>query len=276
MENNDTETHEIPSTDQQLLDIKHQIDKIRVQLRQSDPDGLQEVMNDLAQISNRLTRLGYYINRNEEERKDLHALADIGGVVNSSVELDEVLRIVMDTFVSLTGAERGFLMLRDESGQMSIHIARNWEQESIDPADFAISSTVVNRTANEGKPILTTDAQEDPQFDVRESIIAHALRSILCVPLKVKDEITGVIYADNRIFSGIFTKTDRDLLAAFANQAAIAIENARLFESVLKTLAEVTELKNLTDNIFASIASGVITADDDTRITLCNRAAEEI
>jgi len=276
MVNNDKDGREHITIDQQLLEIKQQIDRIRNQLRQSDPQRSREVVNNLAQISNRMTRLEYRIKQNEEERKDLHALADIGGVVNSSLELDEVLRIVMDTFVSLTGAERGFLMLREKDEEMSIRIARNWEQESIAPADFAISSTVVNRTANQGKPILTTDAQEDPQFDARESIIAHDLRSILCVPLKVKEKITGVIYADNRVFSGIFSETDRDLLAAFANQAAIAIENARLFESILHTLAEVTELKNLTENIFASIASGVITTDEDTKITLCNRAAEEI
>jgi len=92
----------------------------------------------------------------------------------------------------------------------------------------------------------------------------------------VKNELIGLLYADNRIRSGIFTETERDLLAAFANQAAIAIENARLFASLRRTLAEVTELKNMMDNIFASIASGVITADVEDQITLCNRAAEAI
>ena len=70
-----------------------------------------------------------------------------------------------------------------------------------------------------------------------------------------------MIYADNRIRSGLFTKRHLDLLTGFANQAAVAIENARLFASVRQTLAEVTELKNLMDNVFASIASGVLTTD---------------
>jgi PAS domain S-box-containing protein len=94
--------------------------------------------------------------------------------------------------------------------------------------------------------------------------------------LKVKDVLTGVIYTDNRIRTGLFTETERDLLMAFAHQAAVAIENARLFESVRSTLAEVTGLKNLMDNVFASIASGVITADIENKITLCNRATESI
>jgi PAS domain S-box-containing protein len=167
-------------------------------------------------------------------------------------------------------------MLRDGDGSLTIRVARNWEQESIQPSDFAISRTIVNRVIDEGVPIVTTNAQEDPRFDGQASIIAYNLRSILCVPLKVKEKLTGVIYADNRIRSGIFTENERDLLSAFANQAAVAIDNAQLFESVQETLAEVTELKNMMDNIFASIASGVITADIQERIMLCNQAAENI
>jgi len=85
-----------------------------------------------------------------------------------------------------------------------------------------------------------------------------------------------VIYTDNRIRSGIFSESERDLLIAFANQAAVSIENARLFSSLKRTLEEVTELKNLMDDVFASIVSGVITADVQDQITLCNRAAASI
>jgi PAS domain S-box-containing protein len=182
----------------------------------------------------------------------------------------------MDTIVRLTGAERGFLMLRDERGEMAIRIARNWEQESINKNEFAISRTVVQRVIDGGEAVLTTNAREDSRFGEQESIIAFNLRSILCVPLTAKSELIGVIYADNRIRSGIFSESDRDLLLGFANQAAVAIENARLFSSLKRTLGEVTELKNLMDDVFASIVSGVITADVQDQITLCNRAAAAI
>jgi len=178
--------------------------------------------------------------------------------------------------VRLTRAERGFLMLRDEHGKMTTRIARNWEQESINPNEFAISRTIMQKVFETGEPVLTTNAQEDPRFGAQESIVAYNLRSILCVPLKIKAELIGLIYADNRIRSGIFSENERDLLTAFANQAAVAIENARLFSSLKHTLAEVIELKSLMDDIFASIASGVITADVENQITLCNRAAETI
>ncbi len=233
-------------------------------------------LEDLSHLESRLYRLAQEVAAFAEERKNLLALTEIGQVINSSLELDQVLRIVMDNIIKLTGAERGFLMLRDDSGQMSTRIARNWEQESLNESEYAVSRTVIQRVIDSGEAILTTNAQEDPRFGGQESIIAFNLRSILCVPLKVKNELIGVIYTDNRIRTGIFTETERDLLGAFANQAAIAIDNARLFASLRRTLAEVTELKNMMDNIFASIASGVITADIEDKVILCNRAAENI
>jgi PAS domain S-box-containing protein len=235
-----------------------------------------ETMGKLTLLTQMLSHLKDQAVRQEAERNNLRALAGIGQVVNSSLQLDEVLRIVMDTIVRLTGAERGFLMLRDGRGELVTHIARNWEQETVEANEFAISRSVIGRVVAEGQPMLTTNAQEDPRFGDKASIIAYNLRSILCVPLKVKGELIGVIYADNRIRAGLFSSAERNLLAAFADQAAVAIENARLFESVRRTLAEVTELKNLMDDVFASIASGVITSDLQDRITLANHAAENI
>ncbi len=260
----------------QIMAISQRVGNIRTALKSASSAPLPEMLDDLSHLEGTLYRVSRRVASFEEEHSNMIALADISQVVNSSLELDEVLRIVMDTIVRLTGAERGFLMLRDENGRMVTRIARNWEQESINTSEFAISQSVIRRVIDEGEPVLTTNAQEDPRFGGQESIIAHNMRSILCVPLKVKNELTGVLYADNRIRSGIFTEAARNLLTAFANQAAIAIENARLFASLRYTLAEVTELKNLMDNIFASITSGVITANVKDQITLCNHAAESI
>ena len=270
----------IPSStlplDRQILRLSQLTDQIRVSLQAEPNPCSDDALEDLAQLAGSLTRISRQIARQEEERENLSALAGISQVVNSSLQLDDVLRIVMDTIVRLTGAERGFLMLKDRQGKLAIHIARNWEQETLDASESALSRSVVNRVIDGGLPVLTTNAQQDPRFDSQESVIALNLRSILCVPLKVKDDLIGVIYADNRIRTGLFTETERNLLAAFANQAAVAIENARLFESIRHTLAEVSELKNLMDDVFASIASGVITTDLSDRITLTNGAAEAI
>ena len=261
------------SINDQLVAVTQRAAKLRTslesKLESSTTQGIKELEDSLSRISEILIPF-------EQRFSNLQALAGIGQIVNSTLEVDEVLQIVMDTIVRLTEAERGFLMLRNNEGEMESRIARNWEQESINKNEFAISRTIVERVIGSGEAILTTNALEDPRFGGQESIIAFNLRSILCVPLMVKTDLIGVIYTDNRIRSGIFSESDRDLLIAFANQAAVAIENARLFSSLKQTLEEVTELKNLMDDVFASIVSGVITADVEDQITLCNRAAASI
>ena len=261
------------SINDQVVTIAQQAAKLRNSL---DGHESAPAIEGIKGLENSLTRLSEIIIPFEQHYSHLKALAGIGQVVNSTLEVDQVLQIVMDTIIRLTEAERGFLMLRDEFGEMSIRIARNWEKESINQSEFAISRTVIQRVIDGGEALLTTNAREDPRFGGQESIIAFNLRSILCVPLKVKAQTIGVIYTDNRIRSGIFSESDRDLLLSFADQAAVSIENARLFSSLKRTLEEVTELKNLMDDVFASIVSGVITADVQDQITLCNRAASTI
>lgn len=234
------------------------------------------VSDGLRQLATSLERISRAVADQEQERGQLQALAEISSVVNSSLDLTTVLNEVMDTIIKLTGAERGFLMLKNPSGELDFRIARNVDRETLQASAFEISRTIVDRVARTGEPVVTTNAQEDPRFGKQESVVAFNLRSILCVPLKVKGELTGVIYADNRVRTGLFNERDRDILAAFANQAAVAIENARLFESVKRSLDEVTRLKNLLNNVFASINSGVITTDTADQVTLCNRAAETI
>jgi adenylate cyclase len=257
-------------------DIRAQLAAFRVAMGKGGtpfPAGLIEA---LRQLSGSLLTLRSTVEEMQHERRNLLALAEIGQVVNSSLDLPVVLNEVIDTIIRLTGAERAFLMLRNESGKLDIVVARNWERASLSAGEQEISRTLVDRVTRSGDPVLTTNAQADPRFDGQESIVAYNLRSILAVPLKVKGALTGVIYADNRAREGLFSERERNLLTAFANQAAVAVENARLFASVRGTLDEVTELKTLMEDVFASIESGVLTSDIGDQVTLCNRAAGAI
>lgn len=227
------------------------------------PPGVSE---SLAHLRNRMDRLQGEIGSLEAETDRLRALTETSSFINSSLDLTTVLNQVMDTIIRLTGAERGFLMLKDNRGELQFRTARNMDRESLDSSAFQVSRTIIHQVSSSGEPVVTTNALADPRFSAQESVVGYNLRSIVCVPLTFRDSVTGVIYVDNRIRIGLFTERERDLLAVFANQAAIAIENARQFQ-------EVTELKNLLDNVFASIASGVITTDVEDLITLCNRAA---
>jgi adenylate cyclase len=264
--------------DQQLSKISEMLIEVQNYFNTYRPATVpQRVFDQIASLSEALAVLRKQSKSLAGEMHSMRSLAEIGQVVNSSLELDKVLQIVMDTIIQLTGAERGFIVLRnEEDGELSTRIARNWEQESLDPSEFAVSRTVIFRVINEGQPVLTTNAQEDPRFGGQQSVVAYNLRSILCVPLKLKNEMIGVVYADNRIRSGLFSQRHLELLTALANQAAVAIDNARLFASVRRTLAEVTGLKNLMDSVFFSIASGVVTTDVQEQVVLCNRAAEII
>ncbi len=264
--------------EQQFRALSALVENVQSQVAyyRSDGRASQQLVEQTNRLYDSIQHLRKQTIHLEEDWRSLRALAEIGQVVNSSLELDEVLQIVMDSIIRFTGAERGFLMLRNEQGDLITRVARNWEQESLEANESAISRTIILRVANENQTVLTTNAQEDPRFIGHHSVVTYNLRSILCVPLRVKDENIGVIYADNRIRSGLFTQRHLDLLAAFANQASVAIDNARLFASVRHTLAEVTGLKNLMDNVFFSVASGVITTDVEECIVLCNRAAQLI
>ncbi len=149
---------------------------------------------------------------------------------NSSLDLDEVLNRVMDEIIAVTCAERGFVMLRDAGDRPVFRVARGMDQSTIDDPQFQVSRGVVERVAREGQPVLADDAQVDDRFSMHQSVMLLGLRSILCVPLTIKDKILGVVYVDNRLQAGIFTRPDLDLLTSIASSAAVAIENARLYQ----------------------------------------------
>jgi class 3 adenylate cyclase len=137
------------------------------------------------------------------------------------------------------------------------------------------SQTTVQRVFETGEPIVTTDAQQDPRFNVNLSVRALRLRSIVCVPLKVKARTIGVVYLDSRVTAGLFSRQDPELLTAFANQAALAIENARLFDQLRARLDEIVQLEQVQARVLGSITSGVITVDGRGSISTFNDAAAE-
>lgn len=149
---------------------------------------------------------------------------------NSSLDLDEVLNRVIDEVIAATRAERGFVVLRDAAGGLVFRAARGLDQTTIDGPGFQVSRSVVERVAREGEPVLASDAQSDERFSMRHSVINLRLRAILCVPLRIKDDIIGVVYVDNRLQAGIFSAGDLELLNAIAASAAVAVENARLYQ----------------------------------------------
>jgi signal transduction histidine kinase len=165
---------------------------------------------------------------NEQAR--LAALYAVSAQLGTSLDLTEVLNQVMDAIIQLTGAERGYLVLFDDSsGELRPAAARNVDQETIAGSSMNISRTVIERALASGDGVLTSNAQEDERFAGQQSVVGYQLRSIMCAPLRARGSMLGAVYVDNRLFTSVFDNADLELLVTFTNQAAIAIDNARLF-----------------------------------------------
>jgi sigma-B regulation protein RsbU (phosphoserine phosphatase) len=157
-------------------------------------------------------------------------LLRLSRMFNSSLDLEEVLNCVMDEVILTLKAERGFIMLQEPGGDFQFKVARGINREAIQDPQSEISLSIAHQVAIDGVPVLASNAQEDDRFSSRSSVIFLGLRSILCVPLIIKEQVLGVVYVDNRLVKGIFTPSHLELLTAIAYSAAIAIENARLYQ----------------------------------------------
>ncbi len=197
------------------------------------------VLQDLKSVAQSLINLDQKVGSHfQVGQHQLQALMGVGHMINSSLGLKRVLEEVMDSLIALMRAERGFLMLRDPDGGFSVRMARGIDRVKLDGEAFAVSRTIVRGVVESGVPVLTTNAYRDPRFEKQLSVAIHQLRSILCAPLKIKNRLIGVIYVDNRAHTGIFQPGDLGLISAFADQAAVAIDNARLFEDLRASNAE--------------------------------------
>jgi len=196
-------------------------------------------IQDITRVTQSLLMLEQSVSNELKLRQSqLGALMNVGQMVNSSLGLKRVLEEVMDLLITLMRAERGFLMLRESNGELAVRIARGIAHVNLEEESFKVSRTIVRKVAESGASVLTTNAQEDPRFDAQLSVAAYHLRSILCVPLKLKNDLIGVLYVDNRAHAGIFQESDLVLISAFANQAAVAIDSARLFEDLQESHRE--------------------------------------
>ena len=223
----------------QFKDVNTLLMNVVDSLSRSGNPLVSTVIQDITRVSQSLLLLEQSVgDQMKLKQSQLRALMSVGQVINSSMGLRRVLEEVMDSLISLMHAERGFLMLRESNGEFAVQIARGIAHINLDEEAFKVSKTVVRKVVESSAPVLTTNAQADPRFDAQMSVAAYQLRSILCVPLKLKDDLIGVLYVDNRAHAGIFKENDLELISGFADQAAVAIDSARLFEDLQESHRE--------------------------------------
>ncbi|MFH1022543.1 MAG: sigma 54-interacting transcriptional regulator [Planctomycetota bacterium] len=167
----------------------------------------------------------------------------ISSALNSELRLDKLLSLIMDMAIDCVGAERGFLMLKEPDGRITFKAARNIDRETIKNPEFKISQSTAMEVMTSREALLTVDAQTDERFKKRLSVQSLKLRSILCVPLILKNEPIGAVYVDHRFVSDKFNEENLELMTAIADQSAIAIDNARLHEDSLKRVEELAASK---------------------------------
>jgi serine phosphatase RsbU (regulator of sigma subunit) len=166
----------------------------------------------------------------------LEALRGLG----TSRVLDEVLTLVMDAAIELTGAERGFVMLANERGELEPKLARMRGRLSLSGARFDTSRKIPEQVFATGKALVIADLPEGTLADAHLATIAHGIRHVLCAPLllvryvdqpgaPIESHPIGVLYLDGREKGTLLSQTTRDALETLAAEAAVAIENARLY-----------------------------------------------
>jgi transcriptional regulator with GAF, ATPase, and Fis domain/tetratricopeptide (TPR) repeat protein len=172
----------------------------------------------------------------------LRRLLRINKRLNSDLRLSRVLETIIDTVIELTDAERGFLLLKDGGGELVVKVARNIDQTTLEGPSSSLSRTIAKRAADSGEPVITVDAAGDSRFAEQVSVSDLHLRSVLAVPLSVKGTVVGTIYVDHRLRKGVFGEAELAMVLDFAEQGAIAIENARIIAELRRRELQVQSL----------------------------------
>lgn len=231
-------------SEQDIANARHTLSLMKSQVASGriETDYMLRQVEKLTELMERLEGL----QKSQTAALRFEALYNVSRVLGTSLDQQTVLNQVMDAIIQLTGAERGFLMLRDDDGSFRVMVARNLDQQTLGSEDFKYSRTIANLVVDSGQGVLTTNALEDPRFAGGASIMAQGLRSIMATPLRARGNIIGIAYVENRIVAGLFNEDDLATLEALAGQASVAIDNALLFSATDQELAQrVEQLREL-------------------------------
>ncbi|MDQ7778485.1 MAG: sigma 54-interacting transcriptional regulator [Planctomycetota bacterium] len=157
----------------------------------------------------------------------LKAVYDVGTAIASILDEQALLNKLLEVLLEVFGAERASILLCSPAGNdVRVGAVKSRGKPA---GSFPVSRTVLNQSLLGGKAVISSDARHDPRFDSSKSIKISDVKSILCVPLKARDRLLGAVYLDTQEFLRSFDEEDLTLLVNIARQAAVAIDNARLY-----------------------------------------------
>jgi FOG: GAF domain len=160
------------------------------------------------------------------------ALYQAALTISSSLELDQVLQSVVMSITKAMQVKACVLRLLDaETGQLRLSAVHGLSSEYLAKGPVNITTSPIDNEALKGTAVHVTDVRTDPRFQYKEAARQEGLVSVLCVPLEVRGASIGVMRVyTNRAMD--FTEDDRQFLSVLASLAGLAIENARLYESI--------------------------------------------
>jgi signal transduction histidine kinase len=176
----------------------------------------------------------------ERRALQLATLNQVSRVVNQTLDLDTVLWLIMQKSLELLDAEAGSLLLADDAAEtLTFEVVLGPVGSQLRGARVAIGSSIAGTVARERRSLIVNDVQADPRWNVSfDKTTEFVTRNLICVPMVTHDRLVGVIEVLNKRAPACFSEEDTELLSSFAAQAAIAIENARLFTMTDQALAE--------------------------------------
>jgi len=196
----------------------------------------------------------------ERSNRILKVLTKVAETLIAVRPVEDVLQQVMDIVFEHMPADRGFLMLNEESGSgRLVPMVVRYRSPGAGEGRITVSKTIADRVVHDRVSILTSDAMVDPRFGAGDSIRFHGIRSAMCAPLWNKDEVIGIIHVDSPMLTNCFTVNDLDLLTALANYAAVAVERARLNQ---KIVAEEKKRERLGRFLSPQVTNRILAASD--------------
>lgn len=200
----------------------------------------------------------------QAQLSSLQSLQKISSQITASLDLDQVLRTVVDASVNLAEAEKGSLLLLDENtGELTIRAYYDNKDDASKTYRLPVKDTIIEQVVTSGKPV---HIENNEPVQILGSI---QTRSGLYIPLKLKNRVIGVLGVNNLQENKLFTQDHIAIISALADFAAIAIQNAMLFASIqLEREKLETSLTNIED--------GIIIIDSDNQFILINRKAREL
>ncbi len=163
----------------------------------------------------------------EKSYAAVESLLDVSASITSTLNLTELLENIVDSILRLTGCQRGFLMLKNNDGGLTLEIARVKGQHEWKEAELEISQSIVREVAAKMEPIYSSNVLKKKDVKVTDSMHLFNINTVICLPLDVDGALVGVIYADSQFVSDSFLDSNLKVMRAFAALAAVAINNAR-------------------------------------------------